>query len=317
MTDSNTPRIGIIGTGAIAGYYGLMLQRSGLDVRFLVRSGYEQLQQEGMTIHSSSLGTLEHKIQVCQDIEELADCDWLFVTTKTTANTAVGKLLSQLPSSTARVVLLQNGLSNEDELRQLIPAGMSLFAGLCFIFARRTATGQIQHQGGGTINIGYHSGAASLEQGIEQASQLVQLFNAAGVRSQYVDVLQARWQKLVWNVPYNGLSVVLDARTGAMMADPASHALITDLMQEVVDAAAACGCVLPDNTLQAMLKTTAQMADYHPSMYGDYTSGKELELHAIYRAPLAAAEHAGFSMRKTHMLLQQLEFIQRRRDSRG
>lgn len=310
-----TPKIGIIGTGAIAGYYGLMLQRAGQDVRFLARGGYQQLQLDGMTIHSDSLGTLQHKIRVCQDIEALSDCDWLLVTAKTTANAAMGELLSRLPNSSANVVLLQNGLSNEDEMRQLIPPSMSLFAGLCFIFARRTATGHIQHQGGGSINIGYHSGAASREQGVEQAGLLIKLFNAAGVKSQYVDVFQARWQKLVWNVPYNGLSVVLNARTGAMMADPACHALIAELMQEVVAAAAVCGCALPDNTVPAMLKTTAQMADYHPSMYGDYTSGKELELHSIYRAPLTAAKQAGFTMHKTHMLLQQLEFIQARRDS--
>lgn len=315
MNKQDKPQIGIIGTGAIASFYGLMLQRSGLDVRFLVRSGYEQLQQEGITIHSDSLGTMQHQVRLCREIEELADCDWIFVTTKTTANAAVAKLLNRLPGSTAKVVLLQNGLSNEAELRQQIPSGMSLFAGLCFIFARRSAPGHMQHQGGGSINIGYHSGAASAEQGVEQANQLIQLFNEAGVRSEYVDANEARWQKLVWNVPYNGLSVVLDARTGDMMDSPACHALIVDLMQEVVDAAAACGYPLSDKVLPGMLKTTRQMANYHPSMYGDYISNKELELHAIYRAPLAAAEQAGFIMHKTRMLLQQLEFIQARRNN--
>ena len=32
------------------------------------------------------------------------------------------------------------------------------------------------------------------------------------------DLLLARWQKLVWNIPYNGLSVVLDATTDRLMS---------------------------------------------------------------------------------------------------
>lgn len=316
MTSKSTPRIGIIGTGAIAGFYGLMLQRSGLDVCFYARSGQEQLQRDGITLHSDSLGRIRHDIRLCTEIEEMGDCDWILVATKSTANAAIAKLLNRLPNPTTRVVLLQNGFANEKELRARLPVSMSLFAGLCFILARRTAPGQIQHQGGGTINIGYHSGAASQEQGEQWAGQLVDLFNVAGVKSQFVEAETARWQKLVWNVPYNGLSVVLNASTGSMMANPACHALITDLMQEVVDAADACGCPLSDKLLPAMLKTTAQMADYYPSMYGDHVDGKELELQAIYRAPLDAARAAGTDMPKLAMLLQQLEFIQGRGDVR-
>ena len=35
------PRIGVIGTGAIGGFYGVMLARAGYDVHFLLRSEYE------------------------------------------------------------------------------------------------------------------------------------------------------------------------------------------------------------------------------------------------------------------------------------
>ena len=44
---------------------------------------------------------------------------------------------------------------------------------------------------------------------------------------------QARWQKLIWNIPYNGLSVLLGAGTTALMADADSRALIQALMAEV------------------------------------------------------------------------------------
>lgn len=315
MTDRNTPRIGIVGAGAIAGFYGLMLQRSGLEVRFLARSDQEILRRDGLSLRSKSLGDIQqHPVQVCSRIEELDDCEWILVTTKTTANAQVAELLKRLPTPVAKVVLLQNGYGNEDQMRALLPARMSLFAGLCFIQVRRTAPGQVWHQGGGGINIGYHSGAASQERGVEQAGELVWLFNQAGVKSECVDAKQARWQKLVWNVPYNGLSVVLDADTSSMMNDPSCLALITDLMQEVVDAAAACGYPLSEKLIPAMLNSTRQMGNYYPSMHGDYTDRKQLELQAIYREPLKAVRTAGGDMPKVAALLQQLEFIQARLD---
>lgn len=310
MKNTSKPRIGIIGTGAIAGFYGLMLQRSGLDVRFLVRTGLEQLRRDGIRVHSESLGDMQCQVQVCDKVEELESCDWILVSTKTTANAEVAGLLNRLPDPAVKVVLMQNGFANEDGLRPLLPERMSLFAGLCFVQVRRTAPGQIRHQGGGAINIGYHSGATSPEQGVAQAAELVQLFNVAGVKSQLVAAELARWQKLVWNVPYNGLSVVLDASTGRMMENPSCHVLITELMQEVVDAAAACGCPLSDKLVPALLESTRQMGDYFPSMYGDFADGKPLELEAIYRAPLAAAERAGHAMPKIRMLLQMLEYIE-------
>ena len=37
----------------------------------------------------------------------------------------------------------------------------------------------------------------------------------------------------MWNIPYNGLSVVLDAGTDELMADPVTRALVAELMHEV------------------------------------------------------------------------------------
>ena len=45
---SSTPRIGIIGTGAIGGFYGLMLARAGFDVHFLLRSEFDAVVARGL-----------------------------------------------------------------------------------------------------------------------------------------------------------------------------------------------------------------------------------------------------------------------------
>jgi len=127
------PAVGIIGTGAIAGYYGLMLARAGVPVRFLARSDHAELAAQGLHLSSSALGELHQPVDLCSDMGGLAGCQWILVATKTTANAEVAGLLAQLPDPAVNVVLLQNGFAVEDELRPLLPPAMRLFAGLCFI----------------------------------------------------------------------------------------------------------------------------------------------------------------------------------------
>ena len=122
---------------------------------------------------------------------------------------------------------------------------------------------------------------------------------------------QARWQKLVWNVPYNGLSVLLKASTAPLMADASSRALILALMDEVVQGARACGHHLPDGYAEQLFNMTEKMPDYWPSMYHDHVHKRALELAAIYGAPLAAARAAGCELPRIEALFQALSFIDR------
>lgn len=172
----------------------------------------------------------------------------------------------------------------------------------------------IEHQSLGAVNLGYHSGPA----GDDAARQaLVEegagLFRAAGLDSTGMpDLEQARWQKLVWNVPYNGLSVLLDAGTTALMRNADSRELIQAIMQEVVEGALACGHSLPEGFAGKLLAATDRMPDYLPSMYHDFAQRRPLELKAIYAAPLAAAAAAGRDLPRIRAMYQALRFIDAR-----
>ncbi|MFB4393530.1 MULTISPECIES: putative 2-dehydropantoate 2-reductase [unclassified Pseudomonas] len=311
---SHNPRIGIIGSGAIGGFYGLMLARAGFDVHFLLRSEFSTVQANGLTVNSDVHGQLHMNVQAYASASDMPPCDWLLVGTKATSNVEVAPLIVQACAPGAKVVLLQNGLGVEEQLRPALRADLHLLGGLCFICVNREAPGVIRHQALGAVNLGYHSGpgeaaAAVLEQGAA-------LFRAAGIDSQPMDNLgQARWQKLVWNVPYNGLSVLLQAGTTPLMNDPGSRALVRALMAEVVQGASACGHVLPDGYAEHLFRLTEQMPDYWPSMYHDHAQRRPLELQAIYGEPLARAREAGCSLPRIEALYQALAFIDRRNQS--
>lgn len=312
-----SPKIGIIGTGAIGGFYGMMLSRAGYDVHFLLRSEYDAVVEHGLRLNSAVHGTQHlEKVQAYEDAAKMPRCDWLLLGAKSTSNAALAEVITEAAAEGARVLVLQNGLGVEEQLRARLPSSLHLLGGLCFIYAHRSALGVVEHQALGGVNVGYHSGPAqSEEEGLALARQAADMFKAAGLDSTALeDLTQARWQKLVWNLPYNGLSVLLDAGTQGLMGDPDSREMVRTLMIETVEAARACGSPLREGLVDKLMRSTEGMPDYLPSMYHDHALGRPMELQAIYEAPLAAATAAGCDMPATRMLFQALRFLARRGD---
>jgi 2-dehydropantoate 2-reductase len=309
------PTVGIIGTGAIGGFYGVMLARAGFDVHFLLRSEFSAVAECGLQLNSAVHGALSlNPVQAYSCAEDMPPCDWLLVGAKTTSNADLAPAILQAAAANAKILVLQNGLDVEDSLRELLPDSLHVLGGLCFICVHRAGPGVITHQALGAVNVGYHSGPA----GDEQARQTiveegVGLFRSAGIDSQGMPNLhQARWQKLVWNIPYNGLSVLLGASTTPLMADADSRELIKALMAEVVRGATACGHDIPAGYADHLFMVTEKMPDYWPSMYHDFQHKRPLELEAIYARPLAAAKAAGCELPRIEALYRALGFIDRR-----
>ena len=309
------PTIGIIGTGAIGGFYGVMLARAGFDVHFLLRSEFSAVAEHGLHVDSAPHGALTlNPVQAYSSAEDMPPCDWLLVGAKTTSNAGLAPAIIQAAAPNAKVLLLQNGLDVEDSLRALLPDTLHLLGGLCLICVHRTGPGAITHQALGAVNVGYHSGPAGDEQArmaiVEEGAGL---FRSAGIDSQAMaNLQQARWQKLVWNIPYKGLSVLLGAGTTALMADADSRELIKALMAEVVRGAKACGHDMPAGYADYLFMMTEKMPDYWPSMHHDYLHKRPLELAAIYARPLAVAKAAGCELPRIDALYRSLSFIDRR-----
>ncbi|UCP12076.1 MULTISPECIES: putative 2-dehydropantoate 2-reductase [unclassified Pseudomonas] len=309
------PTIGIIGTGAIGGFYGVMLARAGFDVHFLLRSEFSAVAEHGLHVDSAPHGALTlNPVQAYSSAEDMPPCDWLLVGAKTTSNAGLAPAIIQAAAPNAKVLLLQNGLDVEDSLRALLPDTLHLLGGLCLICVHRTGPGAITHQALGAVNVGYHSGPAGDEQArmaiVEEGAGL---FRSAGIDSQAMaNLQQARWQKLVWNIPYNGLSVLLGAGTTALMADADSRELIKALMAEVVRGAKACGHDMPAGYADYLFMMTEKMPDYWPSMHHDFLHKRPLELAAIYARPLAVAKAAGCELPRIDALYRSLSFIDRR-----
>ncbi len=293
----------VIGTGAIGGYFGGKLARAGKEVHFLFRSDYKVVKEKGLQINSVNGDFLINPVNAYQSTQDMPVCDVVLVGLKTTANDLLPELLKPILHKNSLVVLIQNGLGVEEKLAEFFP-NVGIAGGMAFICSQKNSPGVISHLDYGQLNLGLYQGDAKL---LKQVStDLLE----AGVKINVAENLgYARWQKLLWNVPFNGMCVVLNTNTEKLMENEATRELSKNIMFEVIQAARKCGYDLSDELPDKMIKMTMQMKPYAPSMKLDFDNKRPLEIEAIYSAPILAARKAGYEMKKVTMLEQQLIFI--------
>ena len=316
--DPGKRRYAVIGTGAIGGYYGAQLAAAGHEVHFVARTDLEALRHGGLRVESPGGDVIIPDVSVVGSADELPPVDVVLLTTKTSADDPGTALVAPLASAGATVVLMQNGLGIEERIVTDLP-GTTVLGGMCFMCSNRVAPGHIRHLDYGAVTIGEHAPDEQAGAGVTAAvTALADDLSAAGVVTRPIPNLVAgRWRKLVWNISFNGLSVVLDAGTDELMADPSTRALVIELMHEVTGAAAACGHPIEDAFIDEMVATTDAMTPYKTSMKLDAEAGRPLEIDTIYQTPVDRARAAGFTMARTEAVLAQLRFLDTRARAAG
>lgn len=296
---------GIIGTGAIGGYYGAKLAKAGKDVHFLLHSDYCYVREHGLRIDSCDGDFHLDKVKAYDKADDMPQCDVVLVALKSTNNHLLPTLLPPLMKKSTLVVLIQNGIGLEADIQRAFPDAW-LAAGLAFICSAKTEPGRINHQCYGYINIGNYSCKQQA-----MIDNVVSDFREAGVDANEVEYNEARWKKAVWNMPFNGMTVALNTQTDCLLRCPSTMQLIKDQMMEVVEAAQACGVKnIGEDFVDKMIYNTLHMTPYSPSMKLDYDFHRPMEIDYIYTRPIEEARKAGYKMQKLDMLEKELRFIE-------
>lgn len=300
----------VVGTGAIGGFYGGLLAKSGLDVHFVLRSDYQFVEQNGLRIDSVYGNFHLQNIQAYRSTVEIGEVDVILVCLKTTQNYLLRDILSPLIGRNTTIVLIQNGIGVEADVSLQFP-NTAIVGGLGFICSNKIGPGHIAHLDFGRLTIGNYQFATE-----KLMSQILKDMSNAGVQCDISsDLMLARWRKLVWNSPFNGMTVVLDTTTDQLINSLSTQPLIYKLMDEVVGAANACGVSLTKEFAYKMVEMTKKMTPYSPSMKLDFDRKQKMEIEYIYSRPISLAKAAGYEMVHTEMLERQLLFIEEQRKS--
>jgi 2-dehydropantoate 2-reductase len=302
-------RIAIVGAGAVGTYYGGKLTAGGADVHFLVRSGFDALRQRGLHITGPGEDVRVSRVNCYRSTEEIGKCDVVLIALKTTSNHELVGLLPPLLDEETMLVTMQNGLGNEEFLATHFGAERVL-AALCFICAWRSAAGLVHRYDHGLARIGEYGRKPE-----PRTHALAAEFQRCGIKANVVENLELeRWRKLVWNIPFNGLSIAAGGiHTGAILRDSGLYESTIGLMHEVICAANKCGLPLNHSAADEQIRATETMGDYKPSSLIDFEAGKPLEMEAIWGEPLRRAQAAGAEVPRLQQLYSILKALEQSR----
>ena len=305
-------KYGVIGTGAIGGYYGSKLARAGQEVHFLLHSDYEYVRAQGLQVDSCDGAFHLTDVNAYQHTEDMPLCDVVLVCLKSVNNSMLNSLLPPLLHQQTLVVLIQNGIGIEEDVQKMFP-DVQLAAGLAFICSAKTEPGRVNHQCYGSINLTNYS---CKDETLMQ--KVVDEFRLAGINTELVEYHEARWKKAVWNMPFNGMTVALHTQTDLLLQNEATRKLIREQMMEVVGAARHLGIKNLDSSfVDKMIETTDSMTPYSPSMRLDYDFHRPMELYYIYTRPIEIAREAGYKMPMLEMLEAELRFLEEQNNKKG
>ncbi len=283
------PRIAVVGAGAVGGYYGAKLAAAGCDVHFLMRSDLEWVRTRGMEIRSPDGDLRLPPTRAHASTAGIGPCDAVLIALKATANDALPSLLPPLIGPRTMLVTMQNGLGNEEFLATRFGEERVLGC-LCFVCLNRVAPGVIEHYGHGSLALGEFGRAAQ-----PRTRALTAWFERAGIPCEVSDDLgYARWRKLVWNIPFNGLAIAAGGATvGDVLSDGGLEREARGLMRETIAAARGLGFDLPEGEEERQIEKSRPMGAYRPSSLIDWKAGRPVEVDAIWSEPLRRAVGAG------------------------
>lgn len=302
----------ILGTGALGGFYGARLQRAGIEVHFLLHTDADHVRRHGLRIESKEGDFDLPRVRAYGDVRDMPRCDVAVVSLKTTQNRLLPELLPPVMKKDGVALILQNGLGAEEEAAGIVGPDR-VMGGLCFLCSNKVGPGHIRHLDYGAVVLADYDPGHEARGITPRMKALAEDFELAAVPVELAeDLVLARWKKLVWNIPFNGLSVLLGALTDELMANPHTRELVVEIMLEVVAGAAAAERVIQPSFIEKMIADTDKMPPYQTSMHLDFERKRPMELEAIFGNPVRIAADGGAEMPRTAMLYQQLKFLDER-----
>ncbi len=304
MSEGRRPVIVIAGAGSVGCFVGGVLAHGGADVRFLGRERIAAMILEHglrVTDHEGLDARIEPAdLKVSTDPAILSEADIVFVTVKSGATAEMGTLIAARAPETAKIISLQNGVSNADVLRQALP-GRDVRAGMIAYNVLNAGAGRFHRGTGGNIVI---------EAGEGDLAQTLGGPNLAMHES--LDIRAVQWGKLLVNLN-NALNALSGVTLLEELTERAWRALLADQIAEALPALAAEGVTprsafpLPIKLLPHIMRLPTPVyrliagpslkidPEARSSMWEDLEQGRLTEIGELQETVVALCEKHGLT----------------------
>ncbi|MBE1162691.1 2-dehydropantoate 2-reductase [Dyella acidiphila] len=306
-------KILMVGAGATGGYFGGRLLESGQDVTFLVRPQRAQtLARDGLRIRSP-MGdvTLPSPPTVQADALD-RHFDLIIVSCKAYHLPQVIEDLAPAVGPDTAILPILNGMRHLDLLDQRFGAARVL-GGSCFIGATLDGEGVIRHLNKPHgLTYGERDGSRSPRvERIEQAMAAARFDPRLST-----SILQDMWDKWVFLASLAGITCLMRAPVGAIVAAPGGTQAALGLLEDCHQVAAACGHPPSEASLQRARTTLTEAgSSVSASMMRDLEQGAQIEADHIVGDMLQRGEAAGLELRVLRVAYAHLKAYEARRAS--
>ena len=262
---------------------------------FLMRRDLAAVRARGLRVTSPDGDFMLHEPLVTDRARESGEVDWVVCALKATALEEARALIEPCVGAGTRLLVLMNGLGLEERFAEWLEP-KRIFAGLAFTCINRGEPGVVRHLDYGALTLAH---LLDEPRALEEAAALWR--GARVTVHTSTSLLRARWEKLCWNMPFNGLCVAVGGvTTDRIVADPALRGVAERAMREVVaagnaDLAAheALERIGRAALIERMFALTSTMGPYRPSTLIDFLEGRPLEVDAMFGEPLRRARALG------------------------
>jgi len=258
-------RIAILGTGALATFFGARLGRAHrVVIGGSWPAGLAALRAPGACIEGEDPVPLS-----AGPIDALEPpADFVLVLVKGPQTAGVAPIAARLAERSGVVVTLQNGLG----LRGLLEAA----AGREQVAAGVTDLGVTLL---GPCRVRAFAGRLVLE---DRLDRLAGALRACGIETETARDLRPHvWRKLAVNCALNALTALLDIDNGAVLDDPSRRLLVEKAARETAAVASAAGVPLPGDAAEDALAVARGTAGNRSSMRQDFAGQAATEIEFL------------------------------------
>ncbi len=277
-------KFAVIGAGAVGGFYGALLSKSGHDVSFVARGAHrDAMLADGLRILSApdAVGDLVVHCPVESDPAKIGVVDVVILAVKTYSNAETFPLLKPLFGPQTSILTLQNGVDSAEELAEVFGPG-AVIGGATYIAGGIEAPGVIRHNGTHRrIVFGeYFNPSAELS---ARVAALAPIFAAADIQTEAVPDIRLRlWEKFIYLAPMAAFTGASRLSIGPIWGDEFIREMFLSAVDEVERVALASGIRVPPGVRHRITEYTANVPKtMRSSLLIDLSQGKKIEVEAL------------------------------------
>ncbi|KKY25012.1 putative ketopantoate reductase family [Phaeomoniella chlamydospora] len=255
--------------------------------------------RRGFTIQSQNHG--EHTVKPFNVIRTPAEAkqkfDYIVCAHKAINQDSVPEQLAPVVNQDqTTIVIIQNGVGNEDPFRKAFPK-CCILSCVTWVGATQTSPGIVHHTTSEDMQIGlFPTPHLPSQTQQERLATFTALLTHGQTTFQTVPNIQLqRWEKLVWNAAWNSLTTLTMLDTKSWLTSSSDAIFLTRrLMSEVIDVARRCGVPLEYNLTDRLIdKVLAMPVGIGSSMQTDRRNQRPMEVEVILGTPVKRARELG------------------------